>query len=263
MDLTISLIQSSIFWKSPEANRSMFEEKISPLTGQTDLIVLPEMFTTGFTMDADEIAEPPGLTTERWMKQMAARTGAVVTGSYVVADSGQYFNRLLWVTPQGDVGVYNKRHLFRMAREDQFYTPGNSKLICRLKGWNVALYICYDLRFPVWLRNQYDTNKSEFDYDLAVFVANWPGARGSAWDILLKSRAIENSCFVAGVNRTGKDGVDVDYEGGSMAVDARGKVLKRLSAEEAIITVMLNRSELASYRKKFPVHLDSDPFTVG
>ncbi len=260
MDLRVTLVQSELFWKSPEANRSMFEEKLSAFTGETDLVILPEMFTTGFTMDAEEVAEPANFTTERWMKQVASRTGAVLTGSYVVREDKKYFNRLLWVTPSGEVHSYDKRHLFRMADEDQYYNQGNRKLICKIGEWKIALFICYDLRFPVWIRNHY--KHDSFDYDLAVFVANWPQPRSNAWEVLLKARAIENSVYVAGVNRTGTDGVDVPYNGGSMVINAKGEVLADLGTDPLIKTVVLDRAELQVYREKFPVQLDADSFSI-
>ena len=259
-DLRVSLVQTSLYWKSPEANRAMLEERLSDLNGATDLVILPEMFTTGFTMDAGDVAEPPRLHTERWMKQMAKRLNSVITGSYVVSDGGRYFNRLLWVYPDGGIEKYDKRHLFRMADEDQHYAPGNSKLITDIKGWKVAPFICYDLRFPVWIRNSFNSGK--FGYDLALFVANWPAPRARAWEILLKARAIENSAFVAGVNRTGTDGAGVTYKGGSLVSDPRGELLADLSDSEEVITVTLHQQALEDYRDKFPVQLDSDNFTI-
>jgi len=260
MDLRLTLVQSELYWKSPEANRAMFEEMISPLAGQTDLVILPEMFTTGFTMDTEEVAEPPGLTTPRWMKQLASRLNAVITGSYVVRDDGNYFNRLLWVAPSGEGKIYDKRHLFRRANEDAYFQPGKSKLVCDLNGWKVAPFICYDLRFPVWIRNRYTAQS--FDYDLALFVANWPAPRAQAWEILLRARAIENSAYVAGVNRIGVDGVDVNYEGGSAVINAKGDELANLGNASGVRKITLDRNALEAYRKKFPVQHDADDFSL-
>ncbi len=235
----------------------MLEEKITDLN--TDLIILPEMFTSGFTMDAAEVAEPVNFTTYRWMKQMAARTNAVVTGSCVIKDGGRFFNRLLWVYPDGVVNHYDKRHLFRMADEHLHYSAGSEKLICDWKGWKIAPFICYDLRFPVWIRN---TCSEGFEYDLALFVANWPAPRSKAWDLLLKARAIENSAYVAGVNRIGVDGVDVAYIGGSQVVDPKGEEILFMRDREEVATITLSKSALDAYRKKFPVQDDADTFMI-
>ncbi|MCA6078978.1 amidohydrolase [Fulvivirga sedimenti] len=256
-DLRITLVQIPLYWKTPQANHSMLEEKITDV--KTDLIVLPEMFTTGFTMDAEEVAEPENFTTYRWMKQMAARTNAVITGSCVIRQGKQFYNRLLWVEPSGHILHYDKRHLFRMAGEHSHYTAGTQKLICELKGWKIAPFICYDLRFPVWIRNTYTNG---FEYDLALFVANWPAPRANAWDLLLKARAVENSSYVAGVNRIGEDGNGVHYLGESQVVDPRGKEILQMKGEEDVATIWLSKSGLYDYRKKFPVQEDADSFKI-
>ena len=259
--LRISLVQTSLYWKSAEANRAMFEEKLASLAGHTDLIILPEMFTTGFTMDAEEVAEPVNFSTYRWMRLMASRTNAVVAGSVVISENGAFYNRLLWAEPTGNILHYDKRHLFRMAKDHDHYHAGSEKIICSLKGWKVAPFVCYDLRFPVWIRNTY--SEATWAYDLALFVANWPSPRANAWEILLKARAIENSCYVAGVNRIGTDGADVSYSGGSQVVDPKGTSLIHMGEQEEIQTIPLNKDELESYRKKFPVQLDADRFRLG
>jgi predicted amidohydrolase len=250
----------------------MLEERIFGLPEQTDLIVLPEMFTTGFTMDARAVAEPMNLTTFRWMKQMAAQTGAVVTGSYVVQEKdGRYdasptgrsfFNRLVWMQPDGQFDVYDKRHLFRMAGEDAVYTAGTRRIVKEWKGWRICPLICYDLRFPVWSRNT-SGQSNKFDYDLLLYVANWPAARRNPWNVLLQARAIENLSYVVGVNRVGKDGNDHPYSGNSAVIDFKGDVLFRHSDTEIIHQQTLSLDALQEFRAKFPANLDADQFTLS
>jgi omega-amidase len=256
-DLNVTLLQSDLHWESPEANRSMFEEKIWKINKPTDIIVLPEMFTTGFSMNAQTLAEPMNLTTFKWMKQQAAQTGAVVTGSYIVKDNGQYFNRLLWMQPDGKYFFYDKRHLFRMADEHLVYAPGNQKLIVQWKEWNIRPLICYDLRFPVWSRN------IKNEYDVLLYVANWPEARATAWKSLLQARAIENLCYTIGVNRVGKDGKEINYNGDSGIVNPKGEWLEQHSKTDASTTLKLSRTELDSYRTKFPADKDADDFIIS
>ena len=239
----------------------MLEERIFNLPDPTDLILLPEMFTTGFTMDAHAVAEPMNLTTFRWLKQMAAQTGAVVTGSYVVQDKGKYFNRLIWMQPDGQFDTYDKRHLFRMAGEDSIYTAGTKRIIKEWKGWRICPLICYDLRFPVWSRNT-SGQSNEFSYDLLLYVANWPAARRNAWNTLLQARAIENLSYVIGVNRTGTDGNGHPYTGDSAVIDFKGDVLCRHSDTEIIHQQTLSLDELRAFREKFPANLDADAFTL-
>lgn len=257
----------------------MLEEKLFNLPEPTDLIVLPEMFTTGFTMDAQAVAEPMNLTTFRWIRQMAAQTGAIVTGSYVVKENGHFFNRLIWMQPDGQFDTYDKRHLFRMAGEDAIYTAGTRRIVKEWKGWRICPLICYDLRFPVWSRNNAslslnpgqvtkETNQSSsFDYDLLLYVANWPAARRNAWNVLLQARAIENLSYVVGVNRVGEDGNrDVGpghlYTGDSTVIDFKGDVLFRHSDTEIIHQQTLSLDELRAFREKFPANLDADSFTL-
>lgn len=255
-DLTITLIQTALFWESPEANRAMLEEKISQIGQPTDLIVLPEMFTTGFTMKPESVAEPMGLTTFRWMKQQAAQTGAVITGSYVVKAGGNFYNRLLWMQPDGTFDHYDKRHLFRLSGEQNHYAAGTQRLIKEWKGWRICPLICYDLRFPVWSRN------TGPDFDLLLYVANWPAARSHAWNTLLQARAIENLCYVAAVNRVGQDGNGHGYAGESCVVDFRGERSGYQQNEEVIHTENLKKADLSTFREKFPAYLDADPFTI-
>ncbi|WKN45990.1 amidohydrolase [Tunicatimonas pelagia] len=260
--LTVSLIQTSLYWHEVEANLAMLEEKIWQIDQPTDLIILPEMFSTGFTQQADSLAEPMNSKTFRWMKQQAAQTKAVVTGSYIVREQQNFYNRLLWVRPDGTFSYYDKRHLFRMAGEDRVFSAGDSLLIEELKGWRVCPLICYDLRFPVWSRNVVQADGA-LNYDLLIYVANWPAARRSAWETLLKARAIENACYVAGVNRVGEDGNQVSYLGNSVAVDFKGDIVADLEEQEQIITIPLSYQDLEAYRQKFPVHLDADKFLLG
>ncbi|WP_020602753.1 amidohydrolase [Spirosoma spitsbergense] len=258
----ITLLQPDLFWHDPVANRAMLEERIYSLPEPTDLIVLPEMFTTGFTMDAAAVAEPMNLTTVRWLKQMAAQTGAVVTGSYVVQQKGAYFNRLIWMQPDGQFDTYDKRHLFRMAGEDAVYTAGTNRIVKEWKGWHICPLICYDLRFPVWSRNTPATS-SPFDYDLLLYVANWPAARRNAWNVLLQARAIENLSYVIGVNRVGKDGNGHPYSGDSAVIDYKGEVLFRQSDTEVVHQQTLSLDDLRAFRAQFPANLDADRFTVS
>ncbi|MFD2574026.1 amidohydrolase [Spirosoma soli] len=263
--LHITLLQPNLYWHDPVANRAMLEEHIFSLPEPTDLIVLPEMFTTGFTMDASAVAEPMNLTTFRWMKQMAAQTGAVVTGSYVVQEGNpagrQFFNRLIWMQPDGQFDTYDKRHLFRMAGEDRTYAAGSRRLVKEWKGWRICPLICYDLRFPVWSRNR-QAETTDFAYDLLLYVANWPSARRTAWNTLLQARAIENLSYVIGVNRVGQDGNGHSYSGESAVIDFKGEVLFRQADTEAVHQQTLSLEELEAFREKFPANLDADAFTL-
>lgn len=259
--MNITLIQPDLYWHDPVANRAMLEERIFNLTTPTDLIILPEMFTTGFTMEARAVAEPMNLSTFRWLKQMAAQTGAVVTGSYVVKENGHYFNRLIWMQPDGQFDTYDKRHLFRMAGEDAVFKAGAGRLVNVWKGWRICPLICYDLRFPVWSRNK-QAASSDFDYDLLLYVANWPAARQNAWNVLLQARAIENLSYVAGVNRVGTDGNGHPYAGDSAVIDFRGEVLFRHSDSEIVHQQTLSLDELRTFRATFPANLDADGFTL-
>ncbi len=256
-DLKVSLIQADLHWQDKGANLASFEEKIWKIEDKPDLIILPEMFNSGFTMNAEQVAEPMNLTTFKWMHQIASQTQAVVMGSYVVQEGGHYFNRLLWMPPDGNYDYYDKRHLFRMAGEHEHYIPGNRKMIKDIKGWKIMPLICYDLRFPVWSRNH------PLQYDLCIYVANWPDPRHNAWDTLIKARAIENLCYTIGVNRVGKDGNDINYLGGSQIVDFKGNALFHQLETEVIHTQVLEKASLDRYRKKFPIHLDADDFEIA
>jgi omega-amidase len=261
-DLNITLLQSDLHWQSVEANLAMFEEKIWQINEPTDLIILPEMFNTGFSMEVEKLAEPMNSKTFRWMRQMARQTQAVVTGSFIVRERIKFFNRLIWMEPSGDYDFYDKRHLFRMAEEHQSFSAGSQRLVKELKSWKICPLVCYDLRFPVWARNKADKDTGKLDYDLLIFVANWPQARINAWNTLLPARAVENLCFTAGVNRVGMDGKGIIYNGNSMVINPKGEKIEDLSDKEKISQVCLNYGELIKLREKFPTHLDADDFNL-
>ncbi len=255
--LKLALVQTDIYWEDIPANLAELEEKLDRLKNEADIIVLPEMFSTGFSMRPEKISEPLNLVTTRWMRQMALATGAVVTGSFAAREGSSYYNRLMVVFPDGTYEHYDKRHLFRMGNEDEIYTAGTQKLLFTWKGWKICPLICYDLRFPVWSRNL-----PSDPYDLLIYVANWPAARSDAWKTLLKARAIENLSYTAGINRTGADPSGVAHDGGSAVFDFAGRELLLLgdSPETAIVTI--SRRELSDYRTRFPAHLDADQFRI-
>ena len=260
-DLTVSLIQSNLHWHDVDANLAMFEEKIWQIEGKTDIILLPEMFNTGFTNATKPLGEIMNMKTFRWMKQQANQTGAVVAGSLIIREGEHFYNRLIWMEPGGHFRTYDKRHLFRMANEHHYFNAGKEKLLVELHGWKICPMICYDLRFPVWSRNQWHEDRGH-SYDLLLFVANWPARRIPAWDILLKARAIENLSYVAGLNRVGKDGNNIAYNGHSVVIDPLGNVLHFLEDKEGTITLTLTRAQLEKVRSDFPAHRDSDSFLI-
>lgn len=261
-DLKITIIQSDIHWEDIGANLAMFEEKIWRVNGNTDVIVLPEMFTTGFSMGASRLSEMMNMRTTKWMKQMADQTGALILGSHIANVHDRYYNRLLWMEPGGVLKTYDKRHLFRMSNEQKTYSAGESLLIGQWKGWRICPLICYDLRFPVWSRNRYDITTQKLGYDVLIYVANWPTARIDVWDILLKARAIENSCYVVGVNRIGIDGNGIEYNGHSSFISPKGESIYSGDSSETIKTLEVNANSLQAFRDRFPSYLDSDEFTV-
>lgn len=258
--LRIAMVQTKLYWKDKTANMAMLEEKIMNLDGGVDLVILPEMFTTGFTMEADEVGEPMNLDTTKWMKQMAAQTNALVTGSAIINVNGKHFNRLLWISPDGNGGTYDKRHLFRMANEDAHFEMGTERKVFEWKGWKIMPQICYDLRFPVWSRNRVIEN--ELEYDLIFYVANWPSPRVGAWDVLLQARAVENLSYSIGVNRVGEDGYGIPYSGHSAAYNFKGERLSYLEDKEDILYTELEYSSLQEYRAKFPAWKDGDGFEL-
>jgi omega-amidase len=259
-ELSIALIQTDLHWKDKVANLAMLEEKIWEINQKIDLIILPEMFPTGFSMDASELAEPMNLGVTKWMKQMASQIGSVITGSTIIQEGGKFFNRLLWVSPDGTIRQYDKRHLFRMAEEDKAFSSGEKLPIFALKGWKICPQICYDLRFPVWSRNY--QKDGEAAYDFIFYVASWPAVRISAWDSLLPARAIENLSYSIGVNRVGDDGNGIGYNGHSAAYDFKGTQIAFLGEVDQFHIVTLEAEKLDEYRKKFPAWMDADDFLI-
>jgi predicted amidohydrolase len=253
--LRTSLIQAELSWESKQDNLNTFAEKLAPLRGKTDLVVLPEMFTTGFSMNAAVLAEPSDGESLNWLRQQAKDLNAAVTGSYIVEEEGYYFNRLIFMFPDGSYQKYDKRHLFTLAKEHHTYQAGEERLIVEWKGWKICPLICYDLRFPVWSRNT-------DDYDLLIFVANWPETRAEHWTTLLKARAIENQCYAIGVNRVGEDANGLSYSGDTTLLDYYGKVLHQCSMVESVFTTSLSKVALAHYRSKLNFLPDRDSFRI-
>jgi predicted amidohydrolase len=260
-DLHVTLIQSKIHWHKVEANLAAFEEKIWEAE-KSDIIILPEMFNTGFSIHARPYAERMNGKTFKWMRNMAEQSGAVIIGSYLVIEGSDYFNRLITMHPSGEYACYDKRHLFRMTEEDRNFTAGEKIVIHQIKGWNMNALICYDLRFPVWSRNRFDKNTKTFLYDVLLYIANWPAARIAAWDILLKARAVENMCYVIGVNRVGQDGTNTLYNGHSNIIGPKGEAYEDSKDIEFMKKYTLSAQELIKYREKFPSHLDFDLFKI-
>jgi len=260
--LRVSLVQGATRWHDAAANRDYYGALARPLRGATDLVVLPETFLSGFTNEALGNAETMDGEGLRWMRALAAEVDAVVTGSLVVREGERCVNRLVWMRPDGSHAQYDKRHLFRMAGEHERYAGGSERVIVDLKGWRVCPLVCYDLRFPVWSRNRYDRAAGCFDYDLLVYVANWPSARRHPWRSLLPARAIENLSYCVGVNRVGVDGNELHYAGDSVAVDFMGQPLVELGAQEQVVTIALDPAALAAYRQRFPAWMDADEFTI-
>lgn len=256
-NLRVALIQEELAWHAPEANRTRFAGLITPLEGKADLIVLPEMFTTGFTMEPSALAETMEGATADWMRRMARETGADLAGSVVIREGERFYNRLLWVRPGGEVLHYDKRHLFRMAGEEKVYSPGTSPLTVELEGWRLRPFICYDLRFPAWTRSR------GLDYDAAVFTANWPARRSEHWRTLLRARAVENQCYVIGVNRVGTDGNGVTYSGDSAVIDYAGNILFEKSGSPCVHIAEFSLEGLREYREAFPAWKDADDFRLG
>ncbi len=261
-DLRITIIQSDIHWEDIGANLASFEEKIWQVGQSTDVIVLPEMFTTGFSMMANRLAEHTNMRTFKWMKQMADQTGALILGSFISNVHDRFYNRLLWMEPGGNFKTYDKRHLFRMAEEQQVYAQGESLLIGHWKGWRICPLICYDLRFPVWSRNRWNPSLKKLSYDVLVYVANWPTVRSNAWETLLRARAIENLSYAVGVNRVGIDGNGIEYNGQSSIIGPKGDTIFTVEGMESIKTIELSSNALQAYRDRFPAYLDADDFTV-
>jgi omega-amidase len=276
--MRLTIVQSELAWENAAANRSMFARKIAPLAGNTDLVVLPEMFTTGFSMNAAALAEPMDGPTVQWMGEQAAKTGAAVTGSFICMENRQYFNRLIFMRPDGTYDLYDKRHLFTLAGEHEFYTPGNKQIVADWMGWRIRPLVCYDLRFPVWSRNAAPHDSDSMpsgttdagalgqaqtgSADLYLYVANWPGRRAHHWRTLLAARAIENQAFVAGVNIVGKDGNGHEYVGDSAIIDFSGQPFVQISGQEGAHTTELSLDSLRQYRQQLPFLQDADVFQL-
>jgi omega-amidase len=254
-ELSITLCQADLVWENPEANRKAFEQRFQQIQ-ETDIIVLPEMFSTGFSMQPHKIAEKwPGDTVE-WLKFCAKKHKCAICGSIMVNVDGDYLNRFVWVDEVGNIETYDKRHLFQMGGEHEVYKSGNQQKIIHYKGWRIAPFICYDLRFPVWSRNRNY-------YDVAIYVANWPAARSVVWEKLLMARAIENQCYVAGVNRVGTDGRNLFYSGNSLMINSRGEVVSDfVNEKDQLLTFKLDLNGLKDFREKFPVFDDADDFEI-
>ncbi|CCY51218.1 uncharacterized protein BN523_03175 [Bacteroides sp. CAG:189] len=255
--LKISIVQTDIAWENKQENLRMLREKLHALRGTTEIVVLPEMFSTGFTMKSREFAEPVSGITVRILKELAADFQLALCGSFICSERSNYYNRAFFITPEGEEFYYDKRHLFRMGNEAEYFSAGNNKLIISYRGWNICLLVCYDLRFPVWSRNVNN------EYDLLIYMASWPQARRLAWDTLLCARALENMCYVCGVNRIGVDGNKLIYNGGSVVFSAKGEVLASVpDGEEGIETISLSLISLQQLRDKFPVWKDADAFRL-
>jgi omega-amidase len=265
--LIISGIQTNLHWEDKAANLQMLEEKINSLKEKTEIIVLPEMFSTGFSMQPEKLAETMDGETVQWMKRVAAHKKIILTGSVIIsvaASNGltHYYNRLIWMLPNGQYGYYDKRHRFAYGGEDEQFSAGTKRLIASVKNWKINLLVCYDLRFPVWSRQAPPETGKELEYDLLVYVANWPEKRAHAWKTLLQARAIENQCYVAGVNRIGDDGNNIHYSGDSMVIDPLGEVLYQAKDIEDSFTITLDKDHLNSIREKFPFWRDADRFKI-
>ena len=254
--LDVTIIQADLHWHDAAANRAMFAERIESIADSTDLIVLPEMFTTGFSMDAPSLAEAMAGDSVCWMREMAQSKGASVCGSLIIEDDGEFFNRFFCVAPDGSQTAYDKRHLFRLADEHNHYAQGNDLVTFELNGFRIRPMVCYDLRFPVWSRNR-------GNYDLLIYVANWPSRRHHAWATLLRARAIENLSYTVGVNRVGTDGNDLPYAGGSAIIDYLGHELADLGNTDSIATASLDLGKLVEFRDRFAFHKDADNFSLA
>lgn len=256
--LKVTTFQAYLFWENIQKNLQNLALRLTSIREKTDLIVLPEMFSTGFSMNVEKLAEEMAGFTMQWMHQQAKKFGCVLTGSIIIKEEGKYYNRLIWMRPDGSYEYYDKRHLFGFAKEDQHYTAGSKKLFVELNGWKICPMICYDLRFPVWLRNK----KGE-EYDMLLIVANWPESRSLHWRSLVPARAIENQAFVVAVNRVGHDGNEIFHSGDSMCIDPNGKVVYYKPNDEDLYTFSINKDDLINSRKSFPFLKDADSFKLN
>lgn len=255
-NLKITVFQGYLFWEKIDQNLQNIELRLSNIRAKTDLIILPEMFNTGFTMNAAGLAEPMGGKTMQWMHKIAKQYDCVLTGSLIITEGGKFYNRLIWMQPDGVCNYYDKRHLFTLGKEDDVYTPGTKRLIVELKGWKICPVICYDLRFPVWLRN------TDAAYDLLIVVANWPERRALHWRTLLPARAVENQSYVVGVNRVGHDGNEIYHSGDSTCVDPNGNVIYYKRDEQDLYTFPIIGDEVVKTRRLMPFLKDADNFNI-
>ena len=251
-DLKITLIQTEPLWENINGNLALFDEKIHDISEKTDLIILPEMFTTGFSMNATNLAQDINGSSIKWLQKNSRLINADIVGSIIFKTNDQFFNRLLWAKPDGRLFTYDKKHLFRFAGEEKVYSAGVENITVELNGWKIRPFICYDLRFPAWTRNIKNR------YDIALFIANWPEKRSMHWKSLLQARAIENQCYVIGVNRVGVDGNGLFYSGDSSVIDPLGKIIFQKHDEECTYTTILSFNTLEDYRKSFPAWMDAD-----
>lgn len=254
--LKITLLQAYLFWENIDKNLQNIGLKLSAIREKTDLIILPEMFNTGFSMNAPVLAEEMDGKTMKWMQEKAYRYDAVITGSLIIKEKGNYYNRLIWMQPDGAYQYYDKKHLFGLGGEDKVYTAGNKRLIVELNGWKIMPVICYDLRFPVWLRN-----KDEY-YDLLLVVANWPEKRAPHWRTLIPARAVENQSFIIALNRVGHDGNEIYYSGDTTCLDPQGNVVYYKRDEEDLYTFTIHKEEVAKTRTEMPFLRDADDFNL-
>ena len=258
--LAITIIQSNLIWEEKSANLRLFEKKIMDIEEKTEVVVLPEMFSTGFSMKPEGLAETMDGETIGWMRRVSRENGIILTGSVIIKENENFYNRLVWMLPNGEYGYYDKRHLFAYGEEDKHYSAGKKRLIASVKGWKINLQVCYDLRFPVWARQQPKEDGAE--YDVLIYVANWPERRSHAWKTLLCARAIENQCYVVGVNRVGTDGNNIYHSGNSLVIDPLGQVLYHMADEEDVFTIALQKEKLEEVRTRFPFWQDADPFNI-
>jgi len=266
-NLSVTLLQTNLHWEDKKANLQMLEEKIGNIKERTEVVVLPEMFSTGFSMKPEQLAETMEGETVQWMKRVAAEKKIILTGSVIIKDNDNYFNRLIWMLPNGQSGIYDKRHRFAFAGEDKHYTAGNKRLIASVKGWKINLQVCYDLRFPVWARQTPHLPGErglggEAEYDVLIYVANWPERRSLAWKTLLQARAIENQCYVIGVNRVGNDGNNIYHSGDSLIIDPMGEIIYHKKDDEDVFTTSLDKQHLETTREKLPFLKDADGFMI-
>jgi predicted amidohydrolase len=259
--LRFTLIQTQLHWEDKAANLQMLKHQINSVEQLGQVVILPEMFSTGFSMKPELLAESMEGDTVQWMRKLAINKKIILTGSLMIEDDGKYYNRLIWMLPNGQFGYYDKKHLFAFGGEDKHYHPGNKRLIAAVNGFKINLQICYDLRFPVWARQQiHTTNQPE--YDVLIYVANWPERRNHAWKTLLQARAIENQCYVIGVNRVGTDGNDIYHSGDSAVINPMGEVLFTKAHEETIFTTTIHKNDVDEVRDKLPFWKDADSFIL-